>query len=211
MPNSPYSFGIDLSRWNTSADGKKLVNFDTIAAHQPRVAFIGMRAGISWGYQDPWFNYYFQEATRINRARLPYHVLFPGENATRQMDNFFRIMGDNVNFDVTPLVLDLELDHGQTVSRITQATAESLRIMQRRSGRIPLVYSRALWIDRFVKVADLPTVIWWLAQYLWARPFPLYTPEYPCPPNLPKGVTTWHFHQTAERGKSIGAAAMRSK
>jgi GH25 family lysozyme M1 (1,4-beta-N-acetylmuramidase) len=208
MPNSHHAFGIDLSRWNTSADGKKLVNFDIIAAHQPQVAFIGMRAGISWGYQDPWFSYYLQETIRIKRYPLPYHVLYPGESPLRQMDNFFRIMGDDLNFDTVPLVLDLELDHGQTVSRITQATAESLRIMQRRSGRIPIIYSRALWIDRFVKVSDLPMVIWWLAQYLWARPYPLYTPEYPCPPRLPQGVSTWHFHQTTERGQSIGAAAM---
>ena len=207
MANEKLAFGIDISKYNTSPDGKHKPDFDIIAAHQPEVVFIAMRAGISWGYQDPWFAYYFQEATRINRIRLAYHVLYPGESASAQMDNFFRILGD-VNFDRVPLVLDLELHHNQTVSRITRCTVEALRILRERTGRIPMIYSRAGWVDRYLKVADLPPVYWWLAQYRYARPYPLYTPEYESPPMLPKGVTTWTVHQTASRGASIGAKAM---
>ncbi len=207
MPNAAYAFGIDLSRYNTSPDGKKLVNFDQIAAHSPKVSFIAMRAGISWGYQDPWFAYYFTEAARINRVRMAYHVLYPGQPAGAQMDNFFRILGE-IDFQTVPLVLDLELDHGQTVSKITQTTAECVSILTKRAGRIPIIYSRALWVNQFLRVTALPPVHWWLAQYRYAWPYPLYTPEYPCPPALPIGVTTWLIHQTASRGQSIGAAAM---
>jgi GH25 family lysozyme M1 (1,4-beta-N-acetylmuramidase) len=206
MTNSNFAFGIDLSRYNTSPDGKIKVNFDTIAAHDPEVVFIAMRAGISWGYQDPWFSYYFAEAGRIGRVRLAYHVLYPGESPQYQMDNFFRILGD-IDFSVTPLVLDLELDHGQTVSRITKCTSDSLKIIQKRTGRIPIIYSRASWVNPFLRVSDLPPVFWWLAQYRWPLPYPLYTPEYPCPPALPSGVSSWLVHQTASRGASIGAKA----
>jgi GH25 family lysozyme M1 (1,4-beta-N-acetylmuramidase) len=206
MPNTNLAFGIDLSRYNTSPDGKIKVNFDTIAAHNPEVVFIAMRAGISWGYQDPWFAYYFQEAGRIGRVRLAYHVLYPGESPQAQMDNLFRILGD-IDYAVTPLVLDLELDHGQTVSRITKCTGDSLKIIQERSGRIPIIYSRASWVNQFLRVSDLPAVHWWLAQYLWPRPYPLLTPEYPCPPAIPNGVSSWLVHQTASRGASIGAKA----
>jgi GH25 family lysozyme M1 (1,4-beta-N-acetylmuramidase) len=212
MPNTNLAFGIDLSRYNTSPDGKIKVNFDTIAAHNPEVVFIAMRAGISWGYQDPWFAYYFQEAGRIGRVRLAYHVLYPGESPQAQMDNLFRILGD-IDYAVTPLVLDLELDHGQTVSRITKCTGDSLKIIQERSGRIPIIYSRASWVNQFLRVSDLPAVDWWLAQYLWPRPYPLLTPEYPCPPAIPNGVSSakhsssWLVHQTASRGASIGAKA----
>ncbi len=206
MTNTDFAFGIDLSRYNTSPDGKTKVDFDVIAAHEPEVVFIAMRAGISWGYQDPWFAFYFQEAGRIGRARLAYHVLYPGEAAQAQMDNFFRILGE-ADLGRTPLVLDLELDHGQSVSRITGVTAEACRIIQTRTGRTPVLYSRAGWVNQFLRVADLPPVHWWLAQYRWPRPYPLYTPEYPCPPALPEGVTTWLAHQTASRGASIGAKA----
>lgn len=207
MVNTDFAFGIDISRYNTSPDGKQKVNFDVIAAHDPEVVFIAMRAGISWGYQDPWFAYYFKEAARIGRVRLAYHVLYPGESAQAQMDNFFRILGE-IDFSKVPLVLDLELDHDQTRTRITQCTAESLSIIQDRTGRKPVIYSRAGWVNQFLRVADLPPVDWWLAQYRWSWPYPLYTPEYACPPALPVGVTSWLAHQTAARGQSIGAPAM---
>jgi GH25 family lysozyme M1 (1,4-beta-N-acetylmuramidase) len=207
MPNSNYAFGIDLSKFNTSPDGKKMVDFEAVAAHSPKVCFIGMRAGISWGYQDPWFSYYFQEATRIRRVRMPYHVVYFGESPLAQMDNFFRILG-NPDFSTVPLVLDLEVQHTYTRSRITDTTVKCLEIMIHRTGYTPVIYSRANWVDQFLSVSELPTVYWWLAQYRYSWPYPLYTPEFPSPPSLPKGVTTWHFHQSAERGKSIGTAAM---
>lgn len=206
MVNDNYAFGVDISRYNTSPDGRVRVDFDRIAAHQPRVVFIGMRAGISWGYQDPWFSTYFAEAGRIGRARLAYHVLYPGEPAQAQMDNFFRILGA-ADLARTPLVLDLELDHGQTPARITATTADSCRIITERTGRTPVLYSRAGWVDPFLRVSDLPPVHWWLAQYCWPRPYPLATPEHECPPALPQGVTDWLVHQTAARGLSIGAPA----
>ena len=207
MPNTNLAFGIDLSRYNTSADGKLKPDFDIIAAHKPEVVFIAMRASISWGYQDPWFSYYFSEATRINRVRLAYHVLFPGESPSVQMDNFFRILGD-IDLEYTPLVLDLELHHNHTVNTITKCTSEAVKIIKERSGRIPFIYSRAGWINQYVKVSDLPPVHWWLAQYRWSRPYPLFTLEYESPPALPSGVSTWTIHQTANRGASIGAKAM---
>jgi GH25 family lysozyme M1 (1,4-beta-N-acetylmuramidase) len=206
MDNENYAFGIDLSRYNTSPDGKVKVDFDVIATHQPEVAFIAMRAGISWGYQDPWFATYFQEAGRIGRVRMVYHVLYPGESAVRQMDNLFRILGA-VDYSEVPIVLDLELDHGQSVARITACTVESANLIQSRTGRIPIIYSRAGWVNQYLRVGDLPPVHWWLAQYCWPRPYPLYTPEYPCPPALPAGVNDWLVHQTASRGASIGAKA----
>ena len=207
MPNDNLAFGIDISKYNTSPDGKHKPDFDAIAAHQPEVVFIAMRSGISWGYQDPWFSYYFQEVTRINRVRMAYHVLYPGQPAQAQMDNFFRILGD-IPFDKVPLVLDLELHHNQTKSTITRCTAESVNILTRRTGLIPFIYSRAGWINQYVKVADLPPVYWWLAQYRYSLPYPLFTPEYTSPPDLPTGVNRWTVHQSAMRGQSIGAKAM---
>ena len=44
--NKQYAFGIDLSVYNGSADGKRRPDFDRIAAHQPRVAFAALRAGL---------------------------------------------------------------------------------------------------------------------------------------------------------------------
>jgi GH25 family lysozyme M1 (1,4-beta-N-acetylmuramidase) len=207
MPSNELAFGIDLSRWNTSADGKQKVNFDTIEQHDPEVTFIAMRTGVSWGYQDPWFPYYMSETQRIGRVPIAYHVLFPGEYPITQMDNFFKILGD-IDYQKVPLVLDLELDHGQSKRRITDTTYQAVDTIIRRTGTKPFIYSRASWVNQFLIVSELPPVYWWLAQYRWPRPYPLYTPEHPTPPTLPTGVTTWQIMQTANRAPSIGTPAL---
>lgn len=204
--NGQYAFGIDLSRYNSSPDGKLGVDFDTIALHRPRVAFIAMRAGVSWGYQDACFANYFAEAERIGACILPYHVIYPGEPAQTQVDNFLRIL-NGCNLDAVRLVLDLELDFGLSKTVITRTVLHCLQQLERVCGRLPILYSRAGWVNAHLALSDLPQVDWWLAQYRWAVPVPLYTPEYPCPPALPKGVNTWLIHQTASRAPSIGAPA----
>ncbi len=176
--NENLAFGIDISRYNTSPDGKQKVDFDRMDQHTPKVSFISMRAGISWGYQDPWFAYYFQEAARIETPRMPYHVLYPGENPTAQMDHFFRILGE-VDFNKIMLVLDLELDHGQSKSTITRAVCNSVKIISERTGKSPILYSRAGWVNQFLQVADLPPCL------LVAGAVPLFIALPPVYPGIP--------------------------
>lgn len=201
--NQGLAFGIDLSRYNASADFTQTPDFDQIAAHQPSVNFIAIRAGVSWGYRDPMFRLFYEQATRIGARVLPYHVLYPGEPALKQMDSFLRILR-GVDLDTVRLALDVELEHGQTRAVITNTLLSCLELLQQETGRLPVVYSRAMWVDANLKVADLPRLDWWLAQYYYRKPFPQYTPEYPCPPRLPKGVDHWLIHQTTERGPAIG-------
>ncbi len=203
--NQHYPLGIDLSVYNCSADGRRRPNFDLIAAHQPAVEFIAMRTGQSWGYRDPAFSYYLAEAQRIGVCILPYHVVFPGESARRQMDSFLNILA-GVDIESVRLVLDLELDHSQMRGKITQTLGDCLKILQAETGRLPLVYSRASWVNEHLSVRDLPKLDWWLAQYLARRSYPAYTPEFPCPPRLPEGVSAWRIHQTAERAPAIGSS-----
>ena len=72
-------FGIDISKYQYSSDGKQKPNFDTINA---TCDFVAVRAGISWGYTDPWFAYSW---AHILKPRLAYHVIYPGEDAGRQV------------------------------------------------------------------------------------------------------------------------------
>lgn len=205
--NAEYPFGIDLSRYNTSMDRRVGVDFDVIRVHEPRVSFIAMRSGASWGYQDPCFAHYLTEAQRIGVACLAYHVIYPGQSAQAQVSNLLRIANDYL--DQVRLVLDLELDFGLAKRTIMQTVLGCLEELERETGSLPILYSRAGWVDQHLEVRDLPQVDWWLAQYCWRRPVPFYTPEYPCPPLLPRGVDSWLIHQTAERAPSIGAPASR--
>ena len=201
--NQEFAFGIDLSRYNASADLTQTPAFDQISDHNPAVDFIAIRAGVSWGYRDPMFRNFYEQAQAANACVLPYHVLYPGEPALKQVNSFLKIL-DGINLDLVRLVLDVELEHGQTRAVITNTLLTSLELLRQETGRFPIVYSRAMWVDANLRVAELPRVDWWLAQYYFRRPFPQYTPEYPCPPRLPKGVDGWLIHQTTERGPAIG-------
>ena len=194
------AYGVDISKHNFSADGKRKVNFTIL---NPQIFFCGVRACISWGYTDPWFAY---SRANLTEPLLAYHVTYPGEDANRQMDHFLRTVNPGEH---DRLVLDLELDHGYGKARITQAVNACVERLKAETGRYPVIYSRASWVDAFLEVADLPVVDWWLANYLTHRPAPLFTPEHAGPPLLPKGVSTWLIHQTGERGngKAHGVAS----
>lgn len=195
-----YPFGIDISRYQYSADGKQKPNFDTINA---TCEFVAVRAGISWGYTDPWFAYSWAHLTV---PRMAYHVIYPAESASAQIDHFLNIVRPTEH---DRLVLDMELDHGCSKACITDTLLGCLEQLLANTGRYPAIYSRANWINQFLDVSRLPRLDWWLANYLSRRPYPLYTPEKPSPPTLPRGVSSWLIHQTGERGngKAHGVAS----
>ena len=70
-----FPLGVDISAYQYSSDGKCKPNFDIINA---KCEFVAVRAGISWGYQDKWFRYSWDNLTV---PRMAYHVIYPGESA----------------------------------------------------------------------------------------------------------------------------------
>lgn len=200
---SELPLGIDISRFNYSADGSKKPDFEKV---KQTCSFVAVRAGISWGYADPWFSYSWANCKGMNR--MAYHVIYPAEDPASQMDNLFKITtGSDWAHD--RLVLDCELVHSCSKAQITYTVNQCLKLCKARTGMLPIIYSRAGWVNENMVVADLPKVDWWLAQYRLANPYPLYTPEKTPPPLLPNGVTDWLIHQTAEKysGASVGVAS----
>jgi len=178
-------FGIDISKYQGD------INFDVL---NNKAEFIGIRATVSWGYVDPKFQ---RNWSLARLPRLAYHVIYPGEDARRQVDHFLNIVKPGEH---DRLVLDMELDHGYSKTRITDTLLECLAQILANTGRYPVIYSRASWVNQFLDVSRLPKLDWWLAGYRKPLPSPLYTPEATPPPALPKGVDNWLIHQTAERG-----------
>ena len=201
--NSDYAFGLDLSSYNVSRDLQHWPDFTQIQAHSPQVAFIGLRAGVSWGFQDPAFKQLAAKASGAGLCLLPYHVIFPSQPAQRQMDNFMRAL-KGLNLDRVRLVLDLELDESLSRAEITKVLLTCLQVLHQQTGRWPVIYSRALWVNEHLRVSDLPHLDWWLAHYAARQPAPAYTPEQPCPPWLPAGVDHWLIHQTGDRCPAVG-------
>jgi GH25 family lysozyme M1 (1,4-beta-N-acetylmuramidase) len=195
------AFGIDISTYNYSDDGSKKPDFSKI---EMTCQFIAIRSGISWGYQDKWFNYSWEGSKHI--CRMAYHVLYFSEDATRQMDNLFRILGTSFKPEHDRLVLDCEVQHSNGKQLITATTKRCMEIIHARTEHYPIIYSRASWINNYLNLDDLPAKELWLAQYRYANPYPLYTLESNPPPVLPMGADYWLIHQTAEKysGKEVG-------
>ena len=196
-----YPFGIDISRYQYSADGTQKPDFDKM---NEVCDFVAVRAGISWGYADPWFKYSWEH---IDKPRLAYHVIYPGEWASKQVDHFLSIVKPEAT---DRLVLDMELDHGYSKARITDTLLECLELIREKTGRYPVIYSRAYWVNDHLDVSRLPANLdWWIANYLTRRPEPQFTPEMKPPPLMPNSVTNWFMHQTAEHqdGSAVGVAS----
>ena len=79
-------FGIDISAYQYSPDGKQKPDF---AKLNSKCAFVAVRAGISWGYTDRWFAYSW---ANIIKPKMAYHVVYPAESAQRQMEHFLNIV-----------------------------------------------------------------------------------------------------------------------
>ena len=185
------AFGIDVSNY----DG--LLNWAAIESHAPKVTFIAMRSTISWGYRDPFFLANWAEAGKRGYNRMAYHVIYPGEDPIRQVDNLFGAIGSDLTTH-DRIVLDDELEHDVTVSRHTYCTRKHADLIFSRTTHKPVLYSRAEYLNRRVdlQLLDLPL---WLAQYLSKPLFSAYASEHPGPPILPKYATSWLIHQTGDK------------
>ncbi len=202
-------FGIDVSKYQ----GK--IKWDVVAAHIPKVEFVGIRTGISWGYADPWFSMNWLGAKAQGIPRMPYHVPYPWEDVSKQVDNFARIVGSDPG--EFPWIVDAELPlnwadpraAGLTPEKIADSMFDFAQGVQRISGRKPWFYSRAQWVnDMMSKTGGSPpgwldTYEWWLANYLNTAA------EHPGPPVLPRGVSKWLIHQTTSHGAPIGVESLQ--
>jgi len=193
-------FGIDVSRWQDK------MNWDAVASHASSVQFAGIRAGVSWGYQDSWFRWNWDESKRVGIPRGAYHVVYPGESVQRQMDAFLATVGEDRG--ELPLILDCELDHGLSVVQINRTIEGCVDYLYQKTQRMPLLYTRANWVDTYITGKGTPpawlqSVDWWLAQYLKSGV------EHPGPVAIPKGVKAERvlIHQTSDKGKPIGCGA----
>lgn len=183
-------FGVDISSYQGRSIDYTLMKQNT--------KFVAVRAGISWGYEDPVFAQSWRALKGHNR--IAYHVLYPSQDVTRQVDWFFDILS-RAGFDpkTDRLAIDIELWQGQTPQRVTEATTQMYDQITERTGRKPIVYSGAWFTNsRMVITEKLKQADWWLATYPPKSSAP--GTEHPGPPLLPRGVTNWLIHQTSETG-----------
>ncbi|MGI5900703.1 MAG: glycoside hydrolase family 25 protein [Christensenellales bacterium] len=200
MTNQHQPLGIDISSHQGNVDYTRM---------KIKTSYVIMRAGISWGWEDPKFRANWNGLAGHNRAA--YHVVYPSQDAIRQADRFLDIVTRaGADWEHDRLALDLELAQGQSRQRITNVVLSMMERLKSVTGRYPLLYSRAYWVNDYMNVTDerIKNADWWIANYM-ARQDPNPTPEHPGPPLLPRGIDTWLIHQTSERGigRDFGASS----
>ena len=189
-------FGVDISSYQGAN-----INYDLM---KQKTKFVAVRAGISWGFEDPVFAQSWQALKGHNR--IAYHVLYPSQDVTMQVNWLFDILS-RAGFDAETdrLAIDIELWQGQTPQRVTEATTQMYDQVTERTGRKPIIYSAAWFVNpRMIVTPKLAAADWWLANYPPKGSAPGV--EHPGPPILPRGVTKWLIHQTSETGigKNVG-------
>lgn len=199
MSSSDLPFGIDVSKWQGKIDWDVIAKFDS-----PKLEFVGIRASINYAYTDTWFARNWSEAKRVGIPRTAYHVVYPGSSPEKQVSYFLDVVGSDIG--ELPLTLDCELDHNLHYTKIASCILQCAVLIESATGRKPLIYSRALWVDDYITgsgqtpPAWLNNYDWWLALYLNT------TSEHPGPPTLPRGVNRERckIHQTSQKGAPIG-------
>lgn len=200
-------FGIDVSKWQGNIDWKKLSSSTLYG----KVEYIGIRATLGKSYTDPMFTQNWRSAKLNGIPRMAYHVVLPSVPARVQMDYFFSVLdfvgGDTGEF---PLVLDVELDEKMSVDVIRQAVFGCASIIEEKTKRKPIIYSRAGWVDQYLGAGSpqkwLNDYYWWLALYSSKDV------EYQGKIVPPKGVDISKviIHQTGQKGDGL-ALGMVSK
>lgn len=197
-----YPLGFDVSRWNGNID---------IAVMMSYAKFIWIKSVEGWSGTDLEFLSTWHKFQGFNRGSYSY--IHPDLSAQRQAEHFLKTVKEGgVDWRYDRLALDLEKpDHGMTKTQVTNMVLEMMERLAEVTGRYPVLYSRASWVESNLILADprLLQADWWLATYLQANPYPEFTEEKAPPPILPKGLTRWAFHQSGEKnpGRKYGAGS----
>jgi GH25 family lysozyme M1 (1,4-beta-N-acetylmuramidase) len=196
----PRVLGVDISQFNGVMDFDKLSNYEP-----PKFEFIVIRTGqsSSTNFDDAQFLRNWGKAKSVGLPRSTYHVLYPGLDVEPQVRHFLSLMEEAGDLGEGPFWLDVELHHGQTKKRISDATHEWLEQVTQETGHRAGVYTGKWFTDAYMEPQDWWTETdWWLATWLQSR-------EHPGPPRLPVSVplSACKIHQTTSfgNGKLVGA------
>ena len=198
-----YPFGIDISSYQANKEGTLRVNFDTMMNASNPPQFIGIRSGQGATYKDPQYSYNWGKASEKSLPRIAYHVLEFGVDGKTQAEMFYARVKAHGYTQYDRLCLDLEVARSFDRNKITLESLKAINRLAELTGRFPLCYSRASWINEHLHAILLPKLDYWLAQYKNPLPWPLFTTEFDSAKMIvPKGVerSQIKIHQTGDKG-----------
>lgn len=169
------------------------------------------RCVMGWGGTDDSFPGLWSQAGDLdNYFRTSYGVLYPSLSVPRFCDHWFR---KHPTIDKFPRVLDAELQDGQQDAVVGEKIWEACEIIKRYDGHYPIIYSRYMLLDRWLKYWDqdmIDALYYWGARYLWDR-----TREHPGPAfgrmvNVTIKEDNQLLHQTADKKRPFPGETGRS-
>ena len=192
-----------------------MINITDVSRHQGDIVWealtsffnaVWIRAGMSWGYEDPRFDLNWSKS----RGKLPrgsYHVFFPLQDPKRQADKWLEILDGD--YGELGLAADVELHHDANPLVFERNLRSYLIYLEDRTGIRPVIYSRASFFNAYITGSGrynnppkwYQDYDWWLAQYLRNPDL-----RHPGPVTLPIGVPRERvlIHQDSGSGVPIG-------
>ena len=172
--------GIDVSHWQGRVDWERVADDE--------IAFAFIKATEGGDYVDPRFVANWDGAARAGVLRGAYHFYRPQTDAAVQAQQFLRTVGARAG-DLPP-VLDVEVTDGRSADAIAAGVRTWLEMVERATGRRPIVYTRAgFWNQVGGGFGAYPL---WVAHYGVAEPA------------IPSDWDRWTFWQHSDAGRVAG-------
>jgi lysozyme len=158
-------FGIDVSHHNEK-NCRCEINWERVSGQ--KVAFVVAKASEGLWFRDPDFRAHWRELEKVTRIhRGAYHFMSADDDPEAQANYFLATVGPLQSADLPP-VLDLEWDTFVRATRkwtkrdgdywsqlnpdeILERVLTWLDIVEKRTGRIPIVYTSRAWWDGRIK------------------------------------------------------------
>lgn len=161
FPEGYQIHGIDLSRYQTDVDWKKLNAVGEAGDTIPfRFVFIKATEGII--LEDNMFDEHWENASDHHIARGAYHYFLPDRNAKLQAANF--ISSVRLQPGDLPPVVDIEEKRGKNKKEIVSALKEFLQLLEQHYKVQPIIYSNLNFIEDYLS-DDFKRYNFWVAHY----------------------------------------------
>jgi lysozyme len=178
MPRNGVLFGIDISHHNGSD-----IKFDTLAAQN--VKFVYAKATQGVGFKDKRFAEYWSAIDALPKEqkllRGAYHFLSAADDGPAQAQSFLNFLSASggLTKEEMPPVVDLEWDvakpgdtdrwSAKSPDEIISSVLGWLKLVQERTGRVPMVYTTRSWWRQRVgseeSFSRLSPYRLWIADY----------------------------------------------
>ncbi|MCB9583724.1 MAG: hypothetical protein H6717_42220, partial [Polyangiaceae bacterium] len=172
--------GADVSAWQES--------FNWNAQKKSGMDFGFARVSHGLGYVDAYFPSNWKKMKAAGILRGAYQYFDPGQSATKQAELMVKKVGKLGKGDL-PCVIDVEMTGGQSPATIAQKVKTWLDIVEKGTGKKPIIYTGAYFWQDNVKSTAFGSYKLWIAAYG------------PSCPSLPPGWKNWAFWQYCDGQK----------